>query len=551
MANERLQSQLKNALHESKQLVTSGQTDMACTLLENFLTEEDENAVILSELGRIKMLQRKPHEAVPLFERALTLFQAEKLISEQKNKQNNTSIISVNIVASEHLSESDLSFIEEISHKVMAKRKYYEFDDDESSTVAVITPYSETISQYLHNTQKIDQDEIFQEHQDSNGSETTLDELSDELISEEESFGLDFSDIIEETTESEVLEDTFYDDAASLTDFAYEHAWEEYEPTGVECDDEITENDIFSLPVDNRLTRLERARQVALELGDEYDWDEDGIDVLTEIFFKHGWSSTRRSMRRELDAGVTPFELLLAEKAREIWFEYTEFSEARHRRYGISHKYIHLSWPNAFLLIRSFGAYPDPAEIEKLLIDLYYTYHNKASLIGVYGSFTQYLEYHIGRGRSALKDSPWLSFNANEYEAETLDLEGVDKICSQKNLHSDLLALGVDLESLDIHRMDSCRKFKYPIQEDTDNQVGKIENSNKSTQIQSQYDDTKNIPSSNIGDMVKINTGRFKDYEGKIIGINITKQKFKILISVSCQWTELTIKFDNVINISG
>ena len=81
--------------------------------------------------------------------------------------------------------------------------------------------------------------------------------------------------------------------------------------------------------------------------------------------------------------------------------------------------------------------------------------------------------------------------------------------------------------------------------------MGKIENSNKSTQIQSQYDDTKNIPSSNIGDMVKINTGRFKDYEGKIIGINITKQKFKILISVSCQWTELTIKFDNVINISG
>ena len=547
--NTKLNSLIQNALITSRRLVASGDAETACSILQNFINEEGEHAVILRELGRIKMLQKRPHEAVPLFERVLELIDAEKIVFEQKPILSVPLSISLNLIEQENLSDSDLSFIESVSHEMEAKRNYYEFDDD-SLNDATTTSQSETISQYLKTTQKSSQVDNPQDVLDSVEFENILDESFDE-ITEEELFGLDFSQIIDETTESESLEDIPFFDPTNLTNFAFEYSWEEYEPVGVEYDDEITENEIFSLPTENRLTRLERARQVALELGDEYDWDEDGIDVLTKIFFKHGWNATRRSMRWELDAGVTPFELLLAEKAREIWFEYTEFSEARHGRYGISHKYLNLSWPNALLLIRSFGAYPDPAEIEKLLIDLYDTYQNKASLIDAYGSFTKYLEYHIGRGRSALRESPWLSFDANDYEAEAeaLDLEGVDKICSQKNLHSALLELGIHIECLDIHRIDSCLKSKPTIQEDMDNQAGTIEKNNKSTQIQSQHDCTKNIPSSKIGDMVKINSGRFKNYEGQIIGINITKQKFKILISLSCQWTELTIKFDKVINI--
>jgi hypothetical protein len=536
MANGKSILEIQGIIIKSKQLCELGRMEEACAILENCLVEGDDNPLVLRSIARIKMAQHKPHEAVPLLKRALALIQEEKYIQLEKLKERRNQNTIFEQDKERCLSDSDISFIEEISHEVKAQRIYYEWDDTTSPVDEKILYHHESSKQSLAPFQHSNQEYISEESLSSKEIETISDDFSHDLSFQDELFGLDESDITEEFLELEALEDILPTNSANLTDFAYEHAWDEFEPIGVEYDDEITGTDIFNLPTDNRLTRLERARQVALELGIEYGWDEDGINVLTMIFFKHWWSATRRSMRRELEAGVTPDELILAEQVREIWREYPEFSEAHHRAFEISQRYFHLSWPNALSLIRSFGAYPDPAEIEKLLVDLYEHWRDKPSLIYAYSSFRHYIEYQIGRGRSTLKEPPNLSFESENYNSEEWEGGQTDSPDNEAELRKKLLALGVDLESLDIHRLDSCRKWDYLFLQNTE-----IENN---TPNNKHIDGaSKNINEFHIGDKVKIISGRFKNYEGEIIGINLNKQKLSVLISFSCQLKEVKVKF--------
>ena len=57
---------------------------------------------------------------------------------------------------------------------------------------------------------------------------------------------------------------------------------------------------------DGRVSREVRARQEATQLGQEYAWNERGIELLAEVFERYFWSSTKASMRRELEKGMTP-----------------------------------------------------------------------------------------------------------------------------------------------------------------------------------------------------------------------------------------------------
>jgi len=60
------------------------------------------------------------------------------------------------------------------------------------------------------------------------------------------------------------------------------------------------------------LGRWERARQVALDIARPHGWDRAGIELLAEVFDAQWWSAAKRSMERELAAGMTPEELRLA-----------------------------------------------------------------------------------------------------------------------------------------------------------------------------------------------------------------------------------------------
>jgi len=148
-----------------------------------------------------------------------------------------------------------------------------------------------------------------------------------------------------------------------------------------------------------RISRESRALQEAIQLAQEYAWDERGAELLAEVFERYFWSSAKASMRREIEGGMTPEELELALALRDFWRGRTEFSiDLGYRRsrgrleMNTSRAIYHvLSWPAALRLIRMANSIPDQAEIEVFLDDLYCEWYSSNSLQRLYPSFRVYL----------------------------------------------------------------------------------------------------------------------------------------------------------------
>lgn len=195
-----------------------------------------------------------------------------------------------------------------------------------------------------------------------------------------------------------------------------EYDWRDFENEPDDFDEKINREGFIDVDSE-RVTRSERAIQIAVELGDSYGWDKEGIKLLAGILEEHGWSATKSSLERELQNGLKPEELELASAIREIWKEYPEFSTGLSywgshgdRSVSFSHRYLHLSWPAALSLVRCFESYPDPAEIEELFLELYNRWISNLSFQAHFSSFYSYLRYHFGLVSGSLDIMPGLVF---------------------------------------------------------------------------------------------------------------------------------------------
>ena len=65
-------------------------------------------------------------------------------------------------------------------------------------------------------------------------------------------------------------------------------------PAPDEYDEAPTREEIKGVRIDSKITRSERARQEAIQLGTKFGWGSDEIDLLTEVFYLHLWSSSKR-----------------------------------------------------------------------------------------------------------------------------------------------------------------------------------------------------------------------------------------------------------------
>ncbi len=174
-----------------------------------------------------------------------------------------------------------------------------------------------------------------------------------------------------------------------------------------EFDEDVETGADLGVDVGGRVERGIRALQTAIELGRRYGWSRGGIELLARIFELHGWSACKRSMERELEAGLTPDELALAVEVRTLWAAHPEFSIAI-GGYG----YPVLSWPVALACARSFGdAYPDPAEIEALLCEAYDDWRAAPRLVQKFASFYGYLRYRLGMTPGSLSEPAWIGFD--------------------------------------------------------------------------------------------------------------------------------------------
>lgn len=244
------------------------------------------------------------------------------------------------------------------------------------------------------------------------------------------------SDEDEQRIPPEFRQDSIDDDFEQLLDdhFVGIKFVDEVEVSAEEWDEHIFESDEYDdapdigIPVQvvritDQISRSQRARQQAIEIGEEFNWDKTGIELLTDIFTKYGWNSAKRAMQRELGKGLTPAELQIAAAIREIWCECPEFSiNFGWRRLwansvcGASRDHFAvLSWPTAIQLTRLTSSLPDVDEIQHVLDELYALWYSSNRLQNHYPSFHKYLR-------------SWLDFIANQTDLDSFWATSLDEM---------------------------------------------------------------------------------------------------------------------------
>jgi len=471
---KKLSVTVRDLLVEVDHLVAKGLVGTASSILEDFLDDEGEHPLVLRGLARLRMLQGKPQDAVPLLKRSLALSEAAK---KPEPLALSRTIPTVSVHEDSSLCKADIAIIEEVADEVHAKRSYY--DTETEGVVPDLFKLSHKSEEQLSGTTKSPNNHFVESLQEVIPDKVSrpdglqveencyqLDEnvyFDNEIpLSEESQVGFksnpefeaeigssdewEFEDDDDDVVDVDWIEDTIHskNHTNTGTEDTYEYAWEIFEPEGIEFDEEISTAESLTVRTDTKLTRFERARQIALSLGNEYGWDEAGIHLLTKIFYRYWWSAAQVSLRREMAAGLTPLELELAEQARKLWFHYPEFSEDLKTTGELTYKFLHLSWPNALALIRSFGCYPDIAEVERFLVDLYDHWRYKRSLMRKFTSFSSYLAYRLGRIRDTLIGHPWMSFETEDYGFQDWDAEEMEERVLNRQLSEELRDMGID-----------------------------------------------------------------------------------------------------------
>lgn len=236
----------------------------------------------------------------------------------------------------------------------------------------------------------------------------------DELEWTEESEGLAFYqdddcllDFSEEDCELfDVSDDAFL---SAFNEFDFDDDLDEEQPVI----DEANDGDKL------KLTRWERAQQVAVEVIYSTNWSGKYLAFLTDVFFENGWGAARVTIEKEIRSGTTIDELMLAQDFKEIWKNcdrywitlsklgpYAQVTEATHRQ---------MSWAQALRIIRCFNWLPSIEELEVFLEDEFEYWYQHSLIRRVFPVFMKYLCYYRA------KNTPYMDFELGPYGPEQSD----------------------------------------------------------------------------------------------------------------------------------
>lgn len=217
-----------------------------------------------------------------------------------------------------------------------------------------------------------------------------------------------------------------------------------------ETDDE-PEAPLYEVDSDgDRLGDYGKARRLAAQTIRHVDGDADALwPVLLDIFQASPWPATQRSIERLLHSGTNIQALALAAEIRRIWIDHSEFGQAARIAYGRGERWQYtadahaqLSWPRAAKLADCWPSYPDLAEIEHFLENLFDRWHTSGVAIRAFPSFHLYLGYATGDLNGTLEDWPELNFEMNEALEDPFErLESSDEWSSTRAVLADF---GVD-----------------------------------------------------------------------------------------------------------
>jgi len=494
----------KLLLDDAQRLLSKGLHGAAAELLEEFLAESDVEPELLHMLARIRMLQGRPSEAVPLLKRALQL-RADSFLATDSSRANSSRVPVASLNPSVPLTGSDTDddweVITAISAEQWERRRFFRPEEEHSgqqvSPAPVVSPTdhssaaesgTKSLSDFGDGLLPDVQEAITQPpecvalgamHQQPVGSsrrvelgekpETTLSpgivnsiqtefefELADhdwedpaQIQFEEQLQGvLDVPEPEEELHVEDDQEDEF-EAFFGLTAAAEppDGEWDEFALNADDFDEAPTREDFAEVQTAGRLTRRQRAKQQAIKLGEEFDWDEEGIALLTEVFDRYWWSQAKESMRRELQAGMRPEELALALELRDIWAGHPEFAMDFSRLTEntlfspTSAVYRNLSWPMALRLVRSTEGYPDVDCLEQFLCELFDEWYTHHTQLRRFKSFNLFLFFRLGMVRQELQEWPQWTFEPEEAAGMELDDDFEPGFCTPRYQMLNLLGV--------------------------------------------------------------------------------------------------------------
>ena len=190
--------------------------------------------------------------------------------------------------------------------------------------------------------------------------------------------------------------------------------WEDFDFEPDEFDEEILPPDLDKVDTDKDVTVEDRARQMALEIAEDYGWNHEQTEILADVFKNHGWSLTRTRIINELKQGMKFYEFQFAVELREIWQSHTEYSIGYVTResYGdnsLKYRsiYKHPDWSFCLKIIRRFDSIPDPEEMERHLDSLYNIWKGSPAIQSRYNTFYGFIRDAVDAGDDFSEMEAW------------------------------------------------------------------------------------------------------------------------------------------------
>ncbi|WP_076920783.1 hypothetical protein [Pseudoalteromonas sp. SK20] len=174
--------------------------------------------------------------------------------------------------------------------------------------------------------------------------------------------------------------DTFSDDLYGLWDDSFDDEVEHFTDNGA---------------LDNTFSQEDRAVTEAAELITSFDWERSALPFLTEVLCVKGWVNAKRALEREVAAGATVDELMLAFEVKNLWLDspryWIAFSKAYVSGESTDAIYRHFSWRQALRLIRTFNDLPSFEEVYDLLEQEFDYWYDHKILRLCFPAFIKYL----------------------------------------------------------------------------------------------------------------------------------------------------------------
>lgn len=252
----------------------------------------------------------------------------------------------------------------------------------------------------------------------------SIDEVSGfENIEDLESYD-DF--IPSETDEDEINFDE--EDYSALDDYVYDF------------EDEELDNFVDLGIEDNTVSREKRAQQKAVEFIMLSEWSSKKyLGLISDIFYRYGWSATKTALERLLEFDLSPTELELLFEIKIFWEENDHYWIAFERgRSSYSYSQHVMSWNSALKIVRAFDSYPCIEEIVDVIDRLYEVWMSKKILQRKYWRFIGFVWLWAFEIKGFLPASDSYVFENNDFTPEAwqdnADLFEVQLICDKERL---------------------------------------------------------------------------------------------------------------------